>query len=659
MEFQILDVVVWPKRNGFVPRRVSFSPGKVNVISGQSKRGKSAIIPIIDYCLCSSKCLIPPGPIRQHSSWFGVRIQLRDGQLLLARKEPGNKPVSSEMFIQEGENLDLDAVVMERNTDVHNVKERLNQLAQLSNLRLSEDERDSFSARAGFRDLMAFCFQPQNIIANPQALFYGTDITEHRERLKRIFPYALGALDAELFMKKWDLIELLRRRHGFERQLAGLEKEKDRNTEVLRLLYLHALELGLLSVESKGLNTVEEYVAVLRKALRMVSDSEPANDEALSALRSELHRLDEREVLVSRTMSQLSQRQERLSSLFTSIEGSQAATETQKDRLGIAAWLRKQAAEPGECPFCLSPMRLQVANLESLCSSLEAIENIATVPWIPQEAYDLEMLEIKRELAEARENLKAVKGAQEDLQNRHTELQQERFVKERIDRFLGRLERSLETYDDDIELIELRLLIEELDREISSLEKLVSDDAIRYRTSAQLKKLHAEMQLMIPKTDAEFPEAMVQLDINDLTLKISTIDNEYYLSELGSGANWLAYHVVASLALQGHFHKLKNSPVPGFLIFDQPSQVYFPSHIGYKYAKPGLGEEEEEDRDVANVRDLFELMCSQEAIAKKGIQVIVLEHVPKSVWGSLENTHEVEDYWREGGGALIPEEWCS
>jgi len=50
-----------------------------------------------------------------------------------------------------------------------------------------------------------------------------------------------------------------------------------------------------------------------------------------------------------------------------------------------------------------------------------------------------------------------------------------------------------------------------------------------------------------------------------------------FLWEIGSGANWLAYHVALSLALQGYFLRLPHHPVPGLLIYDQPSQVYFPA----------------------------------------------------------------------------------
>lgn len=70
MFFQIKEIVLWPKNGSLEPRRLPFEKGKVNVISGGSRTGKSAIIPIIDYCLGSKKCRIPVNTIRNSCEWL-------------------------------------------------------------------------------------------------------------------------------------------------------------------------------------------------------------------------------------------------------------------------------------------------------------------------------------------------------------------------------------------------------------------------------------------------------------------------------------------------------------------------------------------------------------------------------------------------------------
>ena len=49
------------------------------------------------------------------------------------------------------------------------------------------DDSSWGNAAPSFRDMAAFNFQPQHIIANPYTLFFKADTTEHREKLKVVF----------------------------------------------------------------------------------------------------------------------------------------------------------------------------------------------------------------------------------------------------------------------------------------------------------------------------------------------------------------------------------------------------------------------------------------------------------------------------------------
>ena len=99
MTFQIKKLILWPKKEGKSVRTVDFALNKVNVITGDSRTGKSAIVPIIDYCLASSDCLIPRDIIRDNVAWYGLLVNLGgDKYTLFARKESDDdKP--SDIFI--------------------------------------------------------------------------------------------------------------------------------------------------------------------------------------------------------------------------------------------------------------------------------------------------------------------------------------------------------------------------------------------------------------------------------------------------------------------------------------------------------------------------------------------------------------------------------
>ena len=103
MFFQLRKLILWPRIDA-APRVLSLRPGDVNVISGASKTGKSAVIPIIDYCLGADKCTIPVGIIRENCSWFGILVDTIEGQKLLARREPGEQQSTGDMILIEGPN---------------------------------------------------------------------------------------------------------------------------------------------------------------------------------------------------------------------------------------------------------------------------------------------------------------------------------------------------------------------------------------------------------------------------------------------------------------------------------------------------------------------------------------------------------------------------
>src|SRR4030042_1081000 len=122
MYFQIKEIVLWQKNRRFKPRHLPFELGKVNVITGGSRTGKSAVIPIIDYCLGSGKCRIPVNTIRDSCEWFGVVVQTDSGQKLFARREPGNQKATGDMFLLEAPTIDIPEGIESKNVTVEEVK---------------------------------------------------------------------------------------------------------------------------------------------------------------------------------------------------------------------------------------------------------------------------------------------------------------------------------------------------------------------------------------------------------------------------------------------------------------------------------------------------------------------------------------------------------
>ncbi|RYD01835.1 hypothetical protein N752_28090 [Desulforamulus aquiferis] len=102
--------------------------------------------------------------------------------------------------------------------------------------------------------------------------------------------------------------------------------------------------------------------------------------------------------------------------------------------------------------------------------------------------------------------------------------------------------------------------------------------------------------------------------------------------------------------------KLVHSSVPSFIIYDQPSQVYFPQKLAAKENEKDLDPRLENDEDQIAVRKIFMTMSEALKLSNNGFQIIVLEHADRSIWGQIDRVHEVCE-WRGENQKLIPKEW--
>ena len=116
-----------------------------------------------------------------------------------------------------------------------------------------------------------------------------------------------------------------------------------------------------------------------------------------------------------------------------------------------------------------------------------------------------------------------------------------------------------------------------------------------------------------------------------------------YLQEhMGSGANWVSCHIALFLSFLRFFATQDNSPMPLFMFFDQPSQVYFPQ---------GNDKDEITQADLMAVnkmyKTIFDEINSIGEDTERLPQIIIVDHVDGK---SLKCKEEFEKYvccnWR-------------
>ena len=611
MFFQIRGIVLWPRNGKFEPRTLKFELGKVNVISGASRTGKSAVIPIIDYCLGSSTCSIPVNTIRKYCEWFGVVVATAQGEKLLARKEPGAQRSTDEMFLLEAEKISKIPNRLTKNTNATAVKRLLDDLANLSNLDFSGGEEASgFDGRPAFRDLAAFTFQPQNVVANPDVLFFKTNTYEHREKLRKIFPYVLGAVTPTLMAKQFELNrtrQILRRK---EKELKDAQEVSARWLADLRSKFSEAQELGLIPKLEEDISR-EQMIELLEEVITRTDLTLAVSTTTISEALRELNSLEGEEREVSRELTTLRHRLEEMNRMRVGVEQYEAALSVQRGRLQLSSWLVSHASDESDCPMCGSHTDSAKRKLQVLAQRLEEVETAAGADKdreVPA-AFDRELQRVTTDVGNATERLRAVQIRKRALTGRSKEASEQQFSAKRTERFIGNLESSLGLHrklGSDSELVEE---VRTLKETVLALEGELRGQDVEARKRRALRTVNTNAGKLLPHLDIENPNDPISLETNDLTIKVLGSERDDYLSEIGSGSNWLSYHLAVLLSLHQFYLSQKNSPVPAFLVLDQPSQVYFPKHVVSKDVEV---EEDPKvrDEDVDAVRKAFEVMGS-------------------------------------------------
>jgi hypothetical protein len=653
MLFQIKKIVLWPKKPSLPPREVVFHPHCVNVISGASRTGKSAIIPIIDYCLGADKCAIPVETIRNACSWFGVLVETDEGQKLFARREPGTLKSTGEMFVSQGKAVDIPTDCPQKNTTAENVKSRFDELSGLSRLDFDpEGVGGGFKFRLSFRDLMAFTFQPQNIVANPDVLFFKADTYEHREKLKTIFPYVLKAITPEILAAQHEL-EFVRRDLGRkERELETLSQVSERWLAELRAWAVQAREFGLIDDPIPDNANRNDLLALLERVVQRPDRTTPSA-EGIGEAMAELRALQQEEATVDTELQALRRRFGEMSKLMENAARFRDGVSIQRDRLAVATWLHSLEDASHVCPVCASALPETSPQLQELLTSLTQIERDVIRTGTVPASFDREMLRVKEDIALRVEKLRGIAIRKQEVESRSEVVRSASYRQSEIARFIGRIERALEMQQALGQSGALSAEVEELRKRADELAKRISKAGVIGRQKRALEQVAVFASRVLPELDSERPNDPIELVINDLTIKVKGPSREDYLWEIGSGANWLSYHVAVSLALQQFFIESAPSPVPGFIVYDQPSQVYFPQKLaGLRRSQP---EPELQDEDVDAVRKVFSVLANAVRNSKHQLQVLVLDHAPPDVWDGLQEVRLVEE-WR-GGNKLVPAEW--
>lgn len=625
-------------------RTINFNTSGMNIITGRSMTGKSSLIDIVDYCLGRGECYVADGVIREVVSWFALELVKDEDQLFIARRNPPrNRSTDPDVYIRRGVFSDLPIYTDLRSVIPVNELERL--VTRFTGI--SENEHRPVSGtrrplRANISHALFLCFQKQDEIASRERLFHRQGEPFIPQAIKDTLPYFLGAIDQEHFLRQRELDLAQAELRELIAKRDSLIASTARALEKTRRYILDGKRVALID-ESFEPSSPQAALDELERVTRSDFVSPPQLDDSSSVitqLQNELHTLRGR-------LSDL-QNDLRATRLFFS-EQSAFTREASEQRVRLASLeLYSGSSESDQtCPLCDHALDQPTVSTQALLSSLRKLDGQleTVINESPHLQERLSLLTTQRSEVESQmiETQKSLQRAYVD-DERAKALQDLALDRARI---IGRIGAFIEQTNSSGESDDLTRSIKAAEIVVKALSERVNNEDIADRIQSMLNLISEKMTEYASELELEHTGGSIRLDIKKLTVIADTVTGPVQLNRMGSGENWVGYHVITLLALHQWFRRT-DRPVPGFLFFDQPTQAHYPPEADNDGRIDTLVDE---DREA--VKNLFELMGTVADEIGEGFQLIVLDHA------HLDDDRferSIVEEWR-GDNALVPKHW--
>lgn len=628
-------------------RVVPFETGGVNIISGDSRTGKSAILGIIEYCFGASEIDVPEGKVRRNVAWFGLLLQTSRGQAFIARQLPQGDGKSNEaIFVQTDNEVPIPpATALRQTTNREGLRSLLGSWVGLTDyLHEPPAGQTRVPLAATISHAVTFCLQSQNEIAQRRHLFHGSGDRFVAQAIKDTLPYFLGAVSDDYVAQQQELKRVRAEIRQIERRLAEAAAIRGEGIGRVDTLLAEAKAVGLtvLSDETPWQEKIDALRSIQSTPVPSAAAEvgEDVEFRRLSAIRSGL--VEEQRTLQSTL--------ERARSFEGSSKGYSAEAREHAARLNAATIFEHDA--PGHaCPLCLQnlPEASQVPSVSDLRAAQDYIGERSgamdsATPRIATAIQEVEtkLAEVRRRIEDNRVMLTAVKRANQRLQLASD-------IEARRAMVLGRISLYVENIPQMPDVSEQQRRLNELRTQETQLDESVSADTIQSKMESCLSNVNRHLSDYARQIELEYSDSPLRLDARALTIVADTPERPVSMREIGSGENHVGYHIVAHLALHTWFAN-RARPVPAFLLLDQLSQAHFSPD-----ATPREGVTQEKiDADRMAVKRLFKLIFDVTESLQGKFQVIITDHPDFSDDARFQAA--VRERWRDGT-KLVPEGW--
>lgn len=536
----------------------------VNIITGESKTGKSALVEIIDYCFCSTRCTVPKGKITEFAHLYVLVMLIGNNTYVIARYNWDNG--GKMFFSKEAEdfsptNLEINYFDEKTALSYNDVKKEIECALGLFITNMVTDA-DQQGKGASLRNMVSYLFQHQNLMASKFALFYRFSDFYKRKDVIDQFPVFAGMIGQEYYS---DLIRLNTLKAQLKQKYKK-QKANEKSTTYIKenLSPLLTDYFALLEQNFDGSISAQKMLEIASN-LPEFDDTQLFGENKITERYSELNaeleilRNEEREILLKiKNIDNASNTGSSFSKMLRDLKQQTSVAEIETDEY--------------TCPLCGHECQ-EISDNDS--------KLIEASNWLDDELkitakYTADFSEDVRKLNEAHskieEKIQDVWGQIKTIEKKFisskalvSKREKVNYAKARIVLYAEMSNSGIfETVDGDIE--ELKEKIDRLeekikgfdvDKKMSRAESFLSNNMNRLSLTLEFEDEYRPINLNFGLTDGNFDIYQHQKSNENI-----------YLYEMGSGANWVSCHIALFLSFLHYFSAQENSPMPLIMFFD-------------------------------------------------------------------------------------------
>ncbi|MGJ9458508.1 DUF3732 domain-containing protein [Oceanobacillus sp. CF4.6] len=619
MRFNINKILLW-LNNGKI-REIKFEKNKINVITGDSGTGKSEIISIIDYCLFGSRADITDEIINENVTWYGVNFHINNNLYTLGRGRIDKREVSKEYFFHADGHIP-------KHPTANNTEKLIKKIID-NEFNITErtvfpfgGKNITLGSKISPRYFLMFNTLSGDTIDHSEVFFDKQNVDRYRDALINIFDLAVSIETEENLLQKEKLNVLKSELKKLKRKQNLIDKEMDVFNENINELSKKAKEFNLIDYDisdsAELMNKLNEINTTYKE------ESIDINLEKINKLKNEKNKLIRKIRNLKMFNLEIGHFKKLQKNTLDSLKPVQVLNESYK--------------------------LLELPDLDLLINSLQDEYELIKQNNKGRSPFNFN---VDNKIKEYEEKVKSLNSEIFDIPiNSKT-------TKNEIDKliFIGEVRTKLELYGRQWGISNQE---NDLDEKITNLESQINEvELIEYheKRNATLRLLDELVQTYLDKSgDAldNYKGYKSSFNYKEKKLELRK-PRSAFPSKVGSSSNHMFLHLCLFLGLHELIISQKSPYVPQWLIMDQPSRPYFGEEKESKVEKLSWEKVKRSDKGKITIAmQLLDYFINYVIkILETDFQVILLEHIPKSIWidARLEHFHLVEEF--KNGNALI------